>query len=158
MANNPDGNWDNRQGLGGDRQGDRQGTRDDRQGDRQGTRDDRQGDREGNREERQGERDERSGDRQDNRQDMLEDRQDFRQEVYNDHEEWHSDNHEYYDDAWRYAVGATLTAATFSALTCASRTVVIDGATFYNCGPTWYNRAYSGGSVTYVVVTAPPGY
>ena len=73
------------------------------------------------------------------------------------HDEWHGYD-EYYDDAWKFAVGASLTYAAFSALTCNTTTVIVSGVTYYQCGPTWYNRAYAGGSVTYVVVNAPPGY
>jgi hypothetical protein len=29
---------------------------------------------------------------------------------------------------------------------------------YSDCGGTWYQPAYSGGDVTYVVVDAPPGY
>jgi hypothetical protein len=138
--------------------GDRQTGRTDRVGDRQGSRGDRQGNRTDTRNDRQGDRSDRLDNRQDDRSDRLDDRQDFRQDAYGDHREWHQDRHEFYDDRWKYAVGATVTAATFRALTCASRTVVVNGVSYYNCGPTWYNRAYSGGSVTYVVVNTPPGY
>jgi hypothetical protein len=137
-----------------DRTGDRQGSRGDRQGDRTDTRGDRQGDRGDRVDDRQGDR----GDRWDDRSDRMDDRQDFRQDAYRDHSEWHHDRHEFYEDRWKYAVGASLTAATFRSLTCASRTVVVNGVSYYNCGPTWYNRAYSGGSVTYVVVNTPAGY
>ncbi|MBW2398406.1 MAG: hypothetical protein JRG80_03940 [Deltaproteobacteria bacterium] len=68
------------------------------------------------------------------------------------------DRKEFYDDRRRFAIGATLTAATFRALSCASRTVVVNGISYYGCGSTWYNRAYAGGAVSYVVVAAPPGY
>ena len=36
--------------------------------------------------------------------------------------------------------------------------VVAGGVTYYQCGSTWYNQAYSGDSVTYVTVAPPPGY
>jgi hypothetical protein len=150
-----------RQGSRGDRQtgrtdrtGDRQGSRSDRQGNRTDTR----GDRQDNRSDNQGDRQDNRNDRWDDRSDRMDDRQDFRQEAYDDHHGWGHGHHEFYDDAWKYAVGASLTAATFRALTCASRTVVVNGVSYYNCGPTWYNRAYSGGSTTYVVVNAPAGY
>jgi len=35
---------------------------------------------------------------------------------------------------------------------------VVNGVSYYNCGPTWYSRAYAGGNTTYVVVNAPSGY
>jgi cysteinyl-tRNA synthetase len=48
--------------------------------------------------------------------------------------------------------------ATFSALSCQTTTVVVGAVSYYQCGPTWYNRRYMGGSTTYVVVNTPPGY
>ncbi len=49
----------------------------------------------------------------------------------------------------------SLTMAAFRALSCASSAIVVDGVTYYHCGPTWYSRAYTGGNVTYVVVNPP---
>ena len=46
----------------------------------------------------------------------------------------------------------------YNTLPCTPATVVSGGVTYYQCGATWYNQAYSGGSVTYVTVTPPPGY
>jgi hypothetical protein len=43
-------------------------------------------------------------------------------------------------------------------MTCNSTSVIVDGVTYYSCGDAWYQSTYSGGSVTYVVVNAPPGY
>ena len=43
-------------------------------------------------------------------------------------------------------------------LPCTPATVVVNGVSYYQCGATWYNQAYSGDSVTYVTVTPPPGY
>ena len=93
---------------------------------------------------------------------MQNDRQEYRDKVRDEWQEygdnyWH-DYDEYYDDAWKFAVGASLTTAAFVALTCTSRTVIVNGITYYNCGPTWYNRVYAGGNVTMVVVTTPHGY
>ncbi len=97
-------------------------------------------------------------DRQDHRQDAANDRREYRQDVHSEyHEYWH-DRNEFYEDRWKYAVGASLTRRTFESLACSSTTVVAGGVTYYNCGSTWYQRSYGGGSVTYVVVTAPSGY
>jgi hypothetical protein len=97
-------------------------------------------------------------DRQDHRQDGLDDRREYRQDVRGEyHEYWH-DRNEYYEDRWKYAVGMSLTRRTFESLSCSSTTVVAGGVTYYNCGSTWYQRSYGGGSVTYVVVNAPSGY
>jgi cysteinyl-tRNA synthetase len=51
-----------------------------------------------------------------------------------------------------------LTAAAFRSLTCTPTTVIVGSVSYYQCGPTWYQRAYSGGSTTYVVINAPAGY
>ena len=40
----------------------------------------------------------------------------------------------------------------------AQRVIAVSGVTYYQCGSTWYNQAYSGDSVTYVTVAPPPGY
>jgi hypothetical protein len=64
---------------------------------------------------------------------------------------------EWSEDRWRWRVGASLTAASFRSLSCTPTTVVVGSTTYYQCGSTWYNRAYSGGQVTYIVVNAPAG-
>ncbi len=115
------------------------------------SRGDRQGNRSSNQSDRQSSRNDNQGDRQDNRNDRYDDRQDNRNDRYDDRKE-------FYQDRRRFAVGATMTAAAFGALTCASRTVVVNGISYYGCGGTWYNRAYAGGAVSYVVVDAPAGY
>ena len=43
-------------------------------------------------------------------------------------------------------------------LPCSPAVVATGGVSYYGCGGTWYNQAYVNGSVTYVTVTAPPGY
>ncbi len=88
----------------------------------------------------------RSGRRRDERREV---RRDVRSEI-RELNEWH-------EDRWRFRVGMSLTMAAFRALSCASSAIVVDGVTYYNCGPTWYSRAYTGGNVTYVVVNPPAG-
>ncbi|MEE9607375.1 MAG: hypothetical protein V3U03_06505 [Myxococcota bacterium] len=103
---------------------------------------------------REGQREEGREDRQDYRDGAREDRQDYADDVrgeYQEHEEW-------YEDRWKRAVGASLTVSAFRSLQCASSTVVVNGVTYYNCGSSWYQRGYSGGNVTYVVVGPPAGY
>ena len=100
---------------------------------------------------RSDDRNDRYDDRQDNIDDRYDDRSEFRDDAYDDRKE-------FYQDRRRLVVGASLTAAAFGALSCASQTVVVNGISYYGCGGTWYNRAYSGGSVTYVVVETPAGY
>lgn len=35
---------------------------------------------------------------------------------------------------------------------------IVNSVAYPSCGSNWYSRAYSGGSVTYVIVNPPPGY
>ena len=104
-------------------------------------------------------------DRFDQRQDRFDDRQDNRNDRYDDRRHStaeyrgeRSEMHEFYEDRWRYRVGASLSAASFRSLQCASSTVVVNGVTYHNCGSSWYQRGYSSGSVTYIVVNAPAGH
>ncbi len=101
------------------------------------------------------ERQDRWDDRQDRATDRQEHRQDMQKEYYEDH---HYSYGEFYEDQWKYTVGASLTMATFRSLSCTTTTVVVGSVTYYSCGGTWYNRAYSGGNVTYIVVDSPPGH
>ncbi len=87
--------------------------------------------------------------RRDVRSERREIRRDVRSEIH-EHNEWH-------EDRWKFRVGTALTISAFRALSCATSTVVMDGVSYYRCGSTWYSRAYSGGNVTYVVVTPPAG-
>lgn len=111
---------------------------------------------------RQDGRTDRQGNRQDGRTDRLDDRLDNRQDARHEIREHYEDHHynygEYYEDRWKYALGASLTMATFRALSCTTTTVVVGNVTYYGCGSSWYNRAYSGGTTTYIVVNAPPGH
>jgi hypothetical protein len=52
----------------------------------------------------------------------------------------------------------SITYVSFSSLSCTRSTVTIDYVTYYRCGDDWYQRAYNGGDVTYIVVAAPAGY
>lgn len=61
-------------------------------------------------------------------------------------------------DRWRWRVGTSLTAAAFRNMSCRSEVIVIGNVTYYRCGTGWYRRAYSGGTVTYIVVEAPASY
>ena len=49
-------------------------------------------------------------------------------------------------------------AAGYTSLPCTPSVIAVSGVTYYQCGSTWYNQAYSGDSVTYVTVAPPPGY
>lgn len=124
-------------------------------GDRQQGWTDRQGSRQEGRTERQ-------ENRQEGRSDRLDDRLENREEARKEYAEYVDDHtytyEEYYEDRWRYSVGASLTAVHFHNLSCTTSTVVVGSVTYYHCGSTWYNRAYSGGNVTYIVVNPPPGH
>jgi hypothetical protein len=52
-------------------------------------------------------------------------------------------------------VGATITAAAFSAMAVPPTPVVVSGVTYYQSGSTWYQPVYQGGQVTYVIVNPP---
>jgi hypothetical protein len=52
-------------------------------------------------------------------------------------------------------IGATMTAAAFNAQKSSCSTLVVNGMSYYQCGSTWYQPSYTGGSVTYIVVNAP---
>jgi len=105
-----------------------------------------------NRDRRDNQQDRRSDgrdNRQDHRDDVRDDRRDHRDDVRDDRRRYR---------ARRMVIGSTLTIVSYNALTC-HRTIIIHvGVTYYRCGTVWYNQAYSGANVTYVVVNAPPGY
>ena len=52
-------------------------------------------------------------------------------------------------------IGATITAAAFSAMAVPPAPVVVSDVTYYQSGSTWYQPMYQGGQVTYVVVNPP---
>ena len=104
------------------------------------------------------------GDRQQDRQDWAddarEDRQDYRDSARYQRAEYAEDLYtydEWAEDRRSWRVGAALTASTFRSLSCTPTTVVVGSVTYYQCGSSWYNRAYQGGQVTYIVVSPPPG-
>ncbi len=95
------------------------------------------------------EREERRDEAQKNVDERRENRQDYRNEYYDD-------RNEFYDDWRRYGVGTSITVVTFDSLSCTTTSSSVGGVTYYECGDVWYNRVYTGGSVSYVVVNAPP--
>jgi hypothetical protein len=104
-----------------------------------------------NRSNRPENRSDRLDDRQDRRDDLRDDRRDYVDDVRDDRRDW-------YDDRYRRRVGVSLTFTAFRSLSCTSTLIVVGGVTYYRCGSDWYSRAYHGGNVTYVIVTAPAGY
>jgi len=75
-------------------------------------------------------------------------RKEIREEIHEEHwDRYHHRRH-------RIAVGTVYVASDFSSEYCEA-TVVVDNVTYYQCENIWYKRAYSGGSVAYVVVDRP---
>ncbi len=109
--------------------------------------------------------------RQQGRTERQQNRQDYAKGAREDWQDYHGD----WDDwnhwgpwgyaasgaavvAGAYAAGTIISAASYSALPCTPTTVVVNGMSYSQCGSTWYQPAYSGGNVNYVVVNPPMGY
>lgn len=84
------------------------------------------------------------------------DRRDARRDIHEERHDWHDDRRR--RAVRRAVIGTTLTAASWNALTCTSTSAIVDDVTYYSCGGTWYQPAYNGDRVIYIVVNAPPGY
>lgn len=105
-------------------------------------------------------------DRRDNTRDNRQERRDVkrdnrgeRREVRQDVRHERHERHEWHEDRWkRRTIGAALTIATYSSLSCTRTTVFIGGVTYYRCGGDWYQRVYRSSEVVYIVVQAPTGY
>ena len=76
---------------------------------------------------------------------LREAREDAREKIRNEH--W---DHWYDQDD----LGTVYTEYDFNDDDCEA-SIVVDGITYYSCDGAWYKRAYSGGTVTYVVVERP---
>jgi hypothetical protein len=141
-----------------------QADRSDRAGSRQDFRTDTAQGRQDMRGERQDNFSDGRDDRQDHRDEYRDDRQDYRDDVRDDRQDYYDDRYDRWDNwgtgaavvAGAAIVGSAITAAAYYDLDCT--TVVVDGVSYSDCGSTWYQPAYSGGDVTYVVVDPPPGY
>ena len=83
-------------------------------------------------------------------------RRDTRRDIHEERHDWHDDRRR--RRAIRAVVGATLTLASWNALTCTRTRVMVNGVIYYSCGAAWYQGYYSGAHLTYVVVNTPPGY
>ena len=118
------------------------------------------------------------GDRLDNRGDNMNDRQDWgdnnREDRQDDRQDFIEDE---IDDDWDrcrgdcggvvagVVVGAAIGAAAthdlhtvIYTLPCSTTAVMFNSVSYYNCSGVWYERVYSGGDVTYIVTTPPPGH
>ena len=111
-------------------------------------------------------------DRQDYGKDMQSNRQDYGDNVRDDRKEYYDDHsYRYYGSGYHHyeswgsggafvaglVIGATLSAAAFSSAYPSGGcvTTYIANVSYYQCGTTWYQRAYRGGNVTYIVVNQP---
>lgn len=104
----------------------------------------------------QSDRDAAREDRQQHREEMQQQRREYVDDVRDEREEFVEDNWYGYGEFYTgLAVGAAMSSAAFYSQSCTPTTVVVGGTSYYQCGSTWYTRAYQGGSVTYVV-TDPP--
>ena len=56
------------------------------------------------------------------------------------------------------AASAPVTTTYITTLPCQVNAVVVNGASYYNCSSTWYQRSYAGSQVTYITAGPPPGY
>jgi hypothetical protein len=57
-----------------------------------------------------------------------------------------------------YVAPAPVSVTAVATLPCTAAAIQVQGVAFYQCGPSWYTRAYISGNVSYVVSTPPPGY
>ena len=130
------------------------------------------------RQDRQQNREQSLGDRQENRNERREDRRDYRDEVRDDRQDFLEDRYDDWDDdhwgdgdwdggellvagavvAGAVAIGTAFTYDYVYSQPCTVYEIEVSGVLYYQCGTTWYNRAYAGSSVSYVVVNPPPGY
>ena len=120
-----------------------------------------------NREDWQQHQTDRQEDRQDYGQQAQEDRQDFADDQLDEYAHgggYYYDHDDDWDEAAAFVVGATFTMAAIAAMTsgpqatCAMTLVDAGGIAYYQCGSTWYQKAYTASEVTYVVVAPPPGH
>ncbi len=147
-------------GHSGQRAG-RQANRKDTFGDR-GT-----GDRRNALKDRQSDRQDRGDESREDRQDAMKDRQEDRQDFIEDEldDDWDG---RWDDNDGKFLAGAIVGGAIGAAaatdhtvvttLPCTTTAVIYSNVSYYNCSSVWYERVYSGGSVTYIVTSAPPGY
>ena len=65
------------------------------------------------------------------------------------------------------AVGTAVSMSTMQAMTtpsasqpaaCTMTSVTVSGVNYYHCGPSWFQKAYVQGEMSYVAVAPPPGF
>jgi hypothetical protein len=99
---------------------------------------------------------------------QQQDRQNYQSGMAHQRQEWWEEEGGHYYDGYEasswmaagmmFAVGATLTAAAVASLSCTMTPVAVSGTTYYRCGNQWYERAFTNGQVTYVVINPPAGH
>ena len=137
---------------------DRRSNVDNRQGNRQDKLDNREKDREDWRDERWDHQD----DVRDERRDYAEDVRSERRE-WAEHSEWNDGILEWDDGAeWEnilaaglLVTGTAIAVSSFNNAPCTMTSVNVNGQTYYQCDNYWYQEAYQGGEVVYVVVNSP---
>ena len=107
--------------------------------------------------------DNRTGGLGDNRGDRQDDRQDFIEDEIDD--DWDGCRGDCDGVVAGVVVGAAIGAAAthdhhtvIYTLPCSTTAVMFNSVSYYNCSGVWYERVYSGGDVTYIVTTPPPGH
>jgi hypothetical protein len=93
----------------------------------------------------------RTDNRRDNRRDAGDNRREGRHDVRDERKEFR-------EGRVRRHRARHITRAVFSSLNCRSTVIIANGISYHSCGGTYYERVYQGGTVVYVIVTAPPGY
>lgn len=81
--------------------------------------------------------------------DRVDTRREAKYNVYDDRKE----TRERYEDRYRARRAVSISSRAFRSKSCT--TTVVNGATFHQCGSTWYQPAYQGGQTVYVVTSAP---
>jgi hypothetical protein len=109
----------------------------------------------GHRDNRMDRRDNRSDNRREVRDTRSDNRRDARDNRYERRDDARDERREWHEDRWRRHRARHITRAAFRSLSCTTTVIVADGITYYSCGGTYYERVYQGGTVVYVVVTAP---
>lgn len=102
---------------------------------------------------------ERRDDVRDVKRERRDDVRDVKRERYEHRHDHHRERHEWYEDRWkRRTIGAALTIAAYSSLSCTRTEIIVGNITYYRCGNDWYQRAYRSTEVVYIVVEAPSDY
>ncbi len=136
---------------------------------RQGNIENRQGNRKDNLENRDKDREDYRDERWDHQDDVRDERRDYAEDVrserreWAEHSEWNDGIIEWNDGAeWANIVaagilvtGTAIAVSSFNNAPCTMTSVKVNNQTYYQCDNYWYQEAYQGGEVVYVVVNSP---